>query len=432
MKKNRRRIDDGIDIYRDAMRRYITQTMHRWDSGDWFHGLIVPALHPRRQLKIAEAVAENLIDTLDVGDFPDVVRNNKKVFPSYLAGKTHERSKAVTWMYEISDWRNDCAHPTTDDFSNRDADRALDTCARVLGLVDAVAENQVRSLLDDPQETVERAQKSEELARQELEQAQQEIARAQQEKEEAHQMRLAAQEERNQAQHERDEAAQKDEAAKREREEAQRERNEAQRKIDQARRETEVARQIHISVRKESEQMERERDEAKQKLEDEQAAHMKTERQLADEREKRKEVVKELEEVKQELETARSQPRSKPTSVSVTAKKVEEYRNKFKRTKSGNGWRHTTDVDGWLVTRWVGKSGGEYRACVFAPNRRFDNAEAAEWPLVNQHCNSEEDAFKHLCYLEERKRIDQLARRAIEYYVAQYSAPEGPYDEVPF
>ena len=45
-----------------------------------------------------------------------------------------------------------------DDFSDQDAVRALDTCARVLRLVDPKAEKQVTELFDDPQEVLQRVQ----------------------------------------------------------------------------------------------------------------------------------------------------------------------------------------------------------------------------------------------------------------------------------
>lgn len=171
-KPNLARMGDGIDLYRNAMRLYIASQMQRQEQGDWFHSRVIPALPQWRQEEIAEELGnEDPVNALDVSDFPHVFNNNRRVFPSSLSGK---RSKAVTWMYEIRDWRNDVAHPPMDDFSDRDADRALDTCARVLGLARLKEEKQVRELFDDPQELRERAQLAESRANEKTVQAQEE------------------------------------------------------------------------------------------------------------------------------------------------------------------------------------------------------------------------------------------------------------------
>jgi len=291
-KPNLTRVFQGIDIYRDAMRHYIAQTMERREpGGDWFFGLVVPALSETKQVKIGEYMDDNLINLLDVSDFPRVVRNNRRVFPSYLTG---ERSKAVTWMYEISAWRNDLSHPPTDDFSGRDADRALETCARVLQLIGAEEEGKrVGNLFDDPQATLKLARNLEEQAKKKGAQVQEEINQARQEKEETQRMREAAQEERTQAQRERDEAARKHDAAARERMQAQRERNEAQRMVDQAQQDMKEARQQRAAAQDRHKQMDQELEEAKQRLEGEQRAHTKTKQTLADTQAELKEIKKE-------------------------------------------------------------------------------------------------------------------------------------------
>ena len=289
-KPNLTRMGRGIDIYRNAMRLYIAQQMQHQEPGDWFHSRVIPALPQWRQEEIAEELGnEDPINALDISDFPHVFQNNRKVFPSSLSGK---RSKAVTWMYEIRDWRNDYAHPPMDDFSNRDADRALDTCARVLGLAHLEAEKQVRELFDDPQELLKRARLAESQADQNAVQAQQEMRRAQQTKPE--------------------------------------------------------------------------RSMADPKLQD----------------------------------------------------KLVAYRKQFKDATSGNGWTRTIPVKNWLVTRWVGKARGEHCACVFPPSQNIDGewVRASEEPLIDQRCNSEEEAFEHLWRAEQSGEIERRAREAIEDY----------------
>ncbi len=403
MNENRRRLGEGIDIYRSAMRMYIAQTMQHWESGDWFTGLVVPALSPWRQEKIAEDLSENMIDSVDISDFPDVIRNNKNVFPSYLAGKKRERSKAVTWMYEISDWRNDWAHPTTDDFSDRDTDRALDTCARVLHLFDLEAEKNVRKLYRDLQD-MKRELENEQAKHEETKQI---VAKA-------------------------DDFKIKLETEKDEHRNTQKELQDAnwlKSKAEKDKHKTEGVLQ----------ELKEKYDETQQALQDEQEARRHIEGELE---EVRHQLKSSEEEARKQLEDARSQTSSKPPSVQVVARNVESYRKRFKKANSGNGWRYTTEVNGWSVTRWVGKSAGQHRACVFSPWRQVDNTDAAEWPLINQRCNSEEDGFRYLQDLDHGGAIEQRARKAIEEYntifsmpnsVPEDSKPDSPSDEdIPF
>ena len=115
----------------------------------------------------------------------------------------------------------------------------------------------------------------------------------------------------------------------------------------------------------------------------------------------------------------------------------DEYRTKkFKPAKSGNGWTYQTIVDGWFVTRWVGKRLSTDRACVFPPSWKNDYGvwvKATEEPLIEQPCNNVEEAFKYLQDLDHRGIIEQLARKAIDEYNSPLSTPDtGPDDDIPF
>ena len=99
-RKNASRIRDGLHIYSGAMGRYITQQVQLKVSGDGFRERVMEVLHPSRQEEIAEDLQEgkNKEEVLVCKDFPDVIRQNRKVFPSNLAGGRRKKSIAVAWM----------------------------------------------------------------------------------------------------------------------------------------------------------------------------------------------------------------------------------------------------------------------------------------------------------------------------------------------
>ena len=162
----------------------------------------------------------------------------------------------------------------------------------------------------------------------------------------------------------------------------------------------------------------------------EQAEHAKTKDKLKDEQAEPRKTQNDLCEVKRKPDAAHPHLPSKPAGVPVR-KEVEEYRKKFKPAKSGKGWTYQTIVEKWFVTRWVGQTLGEYRACVFPPSQKFGSewTRATEESLIDQPCNSEEEAFAHLQRAEQSGEITRSVREAIE----DYEPPDsGSGDDIPF
>ncbi len=399
LKKNDSRMRQGLDIYCYAMRRYITKQMQDQVEGDWFRDRVMGVLY-RRWDEIEEALKEGKgkEEVLEFKDFHEVIRQNRKVFPPDLAGGRRRKSIAVTWMQEITEWRNTQDHEKRgmDDFTDQDADRALDTCARVLSRVDPEAEKQVRKLFDDPQE-VRRQLKDERAEHEETK-------------------KVAAKTEGFEKQFKGEQ--------------------EAHERTKQGLRKAKKLKSLAEKGKQKTDQdLRKVKDEhktTKQKLEAEQAKHRETKKEL-------KEVTggltsarkenSELQEIKQKLAAAQSQPPSKPASVPAQ-EEVDAYRkNNFKPAKSRNGWTYQTIKDKWFVTRWVGQALGQYRACVFAPSQKFSNewVRATEEPLIDRPCNSEEEAFEHLWRAEQSDEINRLAREAIKNYMDLYSE-----DDIPF
>ena len=364
------RIGNGLDIYSDAMGRYITQQIQLRVSSDGFRERAMNVLHPSRQEEIAEALQEGKKkeEVLEFKDFPEVIRQNRKVFPSNLAGGRRKKSIAVTWMQEITEWRNNWAHPPRDGFSDQDADRALETCARVLQLVDPVAEKKVRELFRDPQDlkqelkdeqanhkdTQRGANKAEDLKKQ-LNKERDDHRNTRQRLKDAKKLKSTA-----------EEGKQKAEGA-------------LQRLMD-----------VHNTT--------------KQKLKAEQDGHNETKKKL-----------KLTEESKAPAEQSQ-----KPSDPQVQAK-FDAYRENFHPAKSGNGRRRPIllweDKD-WYVTHWVGEVRGKSRACVFAPWKSSDSGwiKAGDEPLIDLRCDSEDDAFAKLWERQQSGEIERRAREAIEDY----------------
>lgn len=398
MRSNSSRMSQGLDIYLDAMRRYIAEQMQREVAGDWFRDRVMGVFY-KWQDEIEEDLekGKRKEEVLEFKHFPEVIchRDNRSVFPIRLAGGKHRNSIAKLWMEEITMWRNDLAHRRMDDFSDQDADRTLDTCARVLNLVDSVAEKSVRELFHDPQ-----------YLKRELENERANYEDTKQIANRAEQFERQWKEEQKNHENTR----KKLKTAKRAKSRAEEHTQKAEANLSKLR----AARHtIHQNLKSEQEnrrKIEQERDQLKQQLES-------------------------CEEARQQLEVPRPPTFSKPTGVPAE-EKVGAYSNKFVQTRSGNGRSRRLLVEkdeDWFVTLWVAetKSGGKPRACVFSPWKSSSSGlkKAGDEPLIDQPCNSEEEAFAHLQRAEQSGEIERLARQAIE----DYEPPDsGPDDDIPF
>lgn len=398
MKSNSSRMHQGLDIYLDAMRRYIAEQMQREVAGDWFRDRVMGVFY-KWQDEIEEDLAKGKSkeEVLEFKHFPEVIchRDNKSVFPPKLAGGKRRNSIAKLWMEEITKWRNDLAHRPMEDFSDQDADRTLDTCARVLRLVDSVAEKRVRELFHDPQ-----------YLKRELDN---ERAKYKNTKQIADRAEKLERQWKNEQKNHKD-TQQNLKIAKKAKSKAEEHRQRAEANLSKLRADCHTTHQNLKSEQENRRKIEQERDELEQQLQT-------------------------CEEARQQLEAPRPQAVSKPTGVRV-AEIVEAYSNKFVQTRSGNGRSRRLLVEkdeDWFVTLWVAetKSGGKPRACVFSPWKSSASGlqKAGEEPLIDQPCNSEEEAFAHLQRAEQSGEIERLARQAIEDHERPDSTSD---DDIPF
>ena len=384
MNSNVSRMNQGLDIYLDAMRRYIAKQMQLKVPGDWFRDRVMGVLY-KWQDEIEEDLekGKSKEEVLEFKHFPAVIchRDNKSVFSPGLAGGKRRNSIAELWMQEITMWRNNVAHRPMDDFSDQDADRTLDTCARVLHLVDSVAAKKVTDLFHDPQD-LKRKLKDERANHKETQRG----------------------------------ASKAEDLKKQLKKEKDDHRNTHQR-LKETKKQKSIAEEGKQKAEGTLQRLKDEHNTTKQKLKAEQDEHNTT-----------KQKLKSTEESKGPAEQSH-----KPSDPQVQAK-LDAYREKFDAAKSGNGrkrpFRVEEDKD-WFVTLWVGEVRGKPRACVFAPWKSSDSGwiKAGEEPLIDQPCNGEGEAFEYLRDVEKNGEIERLAHQAI----ADYNAPEPPqYDEVPF
>ena len=89
MNSNVSRMNQGLDIYLDAMRRYIAKQMQLKVPGDWFRDRVMGVLY-KWQDEIEEDLekGKSKEEVLEFKHFPEVIchRDNKSVFSPGLAG----------------------------------------------------------------------------------------------------------------------------------------------------------------------------------------------------------------------------------------------------------------------------------------------------------------------------------------------------------
>ena len=137
---NKQALSAALDIYRDAMRRFITIRLRRV-GGAQIEDLIAVSLHYRRaedfraRLRQGSAVQ----DAIDVNDFPNLVsRNWDQVFRQEFGGERVVQN--LLWM--ISDARNKVAHPAQQDIDLEYSRSRLYDIADVLGRINRSDESQ--------------------------------------------------------------------------------------------------------------------------------------------------------------------------------------------------------------------------------------------------------------------------------------------------
>ena len=202
-----------------------------------------------------------------------------------------------------------------------------------------------------------------------------------------------------------------------------------------------------ISAQREREQAQRDRalarsdrEAASRKLEEARQLSAVTRAELRKVEQLRENVEQSTRRAKQQLNLAREKSnmalpeRSKQHHASSG---INQYRRRFEKARSGNGWTYASSLGDWQVRRWVGQVQGTIRACIFAPGKLSTSGRinSQQDPLFQRRVESEEDGFTWLHELEQRNLIENRARQSVTEFEsnAKDSRTEDEFDDfIPF
>ena len=135
---NKRALDDGLDIYRDAMRSFIVEQLDESDATDR-KTAVIRTLHPDNRQYFERDLARNrgnLEAAIDINNFSWIIENNAnwaQCFASVFGHKPSTRNRLRT----IADSRNAVAHPDTGDLDTYHVLAALTQIAEILNQIHA-------------------------------------------------------------------------------------------------------------------------------------------------------------------------------------------------------------------------------------------------------------------------------------------------------
>ena len=146
-------LSEGLRFYVAAMRRFIARTLREQhgDSDAWFNEQVMPKLpKPMRNSIQQRWAAQQRQRASDGGNGPELLLD--PVHFRYVINahwdNTYEaifgERVALHWIGEIAYWRNVWAHVA--DKAEAEADRILDTCARVVERFDPEATQQIERI----------------------------------------------------------------------------------------------------------------------------------------------------------------------------------------------------------------------------------------------------------------------------------------------
>ncbi|GEM_PF-4364456 len=150
------RLGEGLKLFRDALRPIIVHHLRTaYPQDDWMEQSVFPYLWENQAQSLRQGIERASVSVLfeagkkpeehlDLQHFGPVVRGNwERIFKSvfkdtFILGCVQEAGRA----------RNVWAHPPTNELPTADVNRVLDSCARVLMMVDADAGKKVAALRD--------------------------------------------------------------------------------------------------------------------------------------------------------------------------------------------------------------------------------------------------------------------------------------------
>jgi hypothetical protein len=155
---NYARVSEGFKLFRDATLGFIVAELkrahgdlHWWEQGVAKHFKKEDLDHLKelfekrgQKLSVLPIRASELHEMLDISHFRPIIEGNwKEVFETTLRDR-----KALAWLQEVIDARNVWAHPPSGDIKAADANRLLDTCARIAALFDEATSRRLEELRD--------------------------------------------------------------------------------------------------------------------------------------------------------------------------------------------------------------------------------------------------------------------------------------------
>ena len=152
------RLSAGLKLYRDAMREFIGMKLRgAFGRGRWVEDGLLSSLGPEQLENVKRAIQDEIRQgilakgntgeaaVLDVHHFERIMRRNwDRAFKITLK----DQRKVLDWAKEVGEERNTWAHPPSGDLAAADVNRVLDSCARVLQMVDPKIAAQVEALRD--------------------------------------------------------------------------------------------------------------------------------------------------------------------------------------------------------------------------------------------------------------------------------------------
>lgn len=141
MAENIEYVQKGFRILQPQIAAFIGQTMSREYKDGWWQQVLMTLSDQSKDLP-SEGTWAELVDSLDVANCLRLVdRLWNQLF------KKHMNRDKKTWANELMGVRNTVAHLGSQDMKKEDAERALDTMARLCDEIDLQAAEEIRALL---------------------------------------------------------------------------------------------------------------------------------------------------------------------------------------------------------------------------------------------------------------------------------------------
>lgn len=144
MTENIELVQKGMRILVGTLSGFICRELKRLNRDGWWNDVLTTLYQQQRDLPIS-GTDQELMDSLDFANCLRLLTQKwRDVFSAKLKNKT-----CYVWANELMGVRNMAAHRGQSDFSQRDAERALDTMVRLCSEIDEGTAEELRTLYDE-------------------------------------------------------------------------------------------------------------------------------------------------------------------------------------------------------------------------------------------------------------------------------------------